>query len=82
MAFSRYLILKAGKTLVVPSPALTAMPQGDSDADVFFYKVDGQALKVRLLSFLGLLPIKDCKFKGHLERSSSVLSLLIKLEQA
>ena len=48
---SRYLILKAGKTLVVPSPALTAMPQVDSDADVFFYKVDGQALKVRLLSF-------------------------------
>ena len=50
VAFSRYLILKAGKTLVVPSPALTAMPHVDSDADVFFYKVDGQALKVRQLS--------------------------------
>jgi len=46
--FSRYLILKSGKTLVVPSPALTSLPGTEQDSDVFFHKIDGQALQVPL----------------------------------
>ena len=46
----RYLVLKAGKTLLVPSPALTSLPsQANQDQDVFFYKIDGKDLEVGII---------------------------------
>ena len=42
---TRFLVLKAAKTLVVPSPALKSR-SAEAGQDVFFFKIDGRKLEV------------------------------------
>jgi hypothetical protein len=47
----RFLVLKSEKILVVPSPALTSLPEANRE-DVFFYKIESRKLQVSNQLFL------------------------------